>query len=119
MQLLTKQYVVVGWVAWSFPVVLWAQNTTWIDKIGAETSAVLEALVPTLVALGVVYIAWNGVELARATKDDERASIRNSMFWGVAMLAVVVSLWGIVGIVQTMTNVGSDTSVTSPGVEVK
>lgn len=120
---LMKRCVAVSGALWSFPTLLWAQNTAWIDKIGTETSALLEVLAPTLVALGVAYIAWNGVQLARAEKDDERASVRNSMFWGVVMLTVVVSLWGIIEIMQTMTDIGSDIgsdkSVTAPGVQLK
>jgi len=113
------RYCVLMWsMVFLFPGSASAQNTSWLDKIGTETSMVLDLLAPTLVALGVAYIAWNGVQLARASKDEERTSIRNSMFWGVVMLTVVVSLWGIVEIVQTMTNVGSSKSVTAPGVRL-
>jgi RsiW-degrading membrane proteinase PrsW (M82 family) len=50
-----------------------------------------------LIAFAVIYIIINVVKFIMAGADD-RKEIRMSIIWGIAGLAVILSIWGLVNI---------------------
>ena len=66
-----------------------------ILKIGE----LLSAVIPVLIALGVVYFVWGVVMYVIADSEEAKSKGKNSMIYGVIGLAVIVGLWGLVGIV--------------------
>ncbi len=102
------------------PMVVRAQDTTWIDKIASETLGVLEAGIPVLVGLGLALFIWGGVVMIVSAGDDtKRKEGQTRMLWGLLALFVLVSVWGIVKLVQVFLGVGGTTSTPPlPGVEI-
>jgi hypothetical protein len=45
---------------------------------------------------------------------DKRAEARGIMIWGVVILFVMVSVWGLVGILGNLTNVRQESTIPSP-----
>jgi hypothetical protein len=100
------------------PMVTLAQagiTTTYVDSIINALSKWISALVPILIALavvvlfyGIVRYIWGGAE------DKEKA--KNLLIWGVIALAVMVSIWGLVGLLQSLTGVTTGGTLSVPDV---
>lgn len=61
----------------------------------------LNLIVPALVALGVVYFVWGVVRYVIADGEEAKKKGRDAMIFGIIGLAAIVSLWGLVTILQT------------------
>lgn len=98
-----------------FPLIAHAQYVTgqfsgfYIDSVLKAISGWVNMLVPLLIGLavvvffyGLVKYIWGGAEA--------KASAISSMVWGVVAIAVMVSIWGLVGLLQGMAGVTGDQS---------
>ena len=57
----------------------------------------LSVLMPVLIGLGLFLFIWGIVKFLTAQGSEESVSIgKKRMFWGVIILFVMVSFWGIV-----------------------
>jgi len=78
-------------------------------------------IIPVLVALGVVYFVWGVITYVIASDEEAKKSGRDRMIYGIIGLAVIIGLWGLVGILGNTFNIGSDQNpekITLPGVEL-
>ncbi|PIR47009.1 MAG: hypothetical protein COV07_01205 [Candidatus Vogelbacteria bacterium CG10_big_fil_rev_8_21_14_0_10_45_14] len=82
------------------PMVANAQGAT-IETVILDVTYLLSLAVPLLITLALVYFIWGLGEFIFAGASDEtkRAEGRNRMIWGIIALFVIVSVWGLVGIV--------------------
>ena len=65
-----------------------------IDIVGDWVTA----LIPILIALGLLFFLWNLVKFMFAGADEEkRKESRGMMVYGIIFLFVMVSVWGLVG----------------------
>ncbi|MFA5778283.1 MAG: pilin [Candidatus Paceibacterota bacterium] len=60
----------------------------------------LNAVVPILIALGVVYFIWGVVTYVISSDEEAKKAGRNRIIYGIIGLAVIVGLWGLVRILQ-------------------
>lgn len=80
---------------------------------------ILNSIVPILVALGVVYFVWGVVSYVIASDEEAKSAGRNRMIWGIIGLAVIVGLWGLVGILGNTFGVNNPSNtVTLPTVNI-
>jgi hypothetical protein len=81
---------------------------TFIGWIGT----VLAHLVPVLMGLALVLFIWGIVQFIFASGDEkEIATGKQRMIWGIIALFVIVAVWGLVGLIIDITDVGPDTAV--------
>jgi len=59
---------------------------------------ILNSIVPVLIALGIVYFVWGVVTYMMAGDEEKKKEGRNKIIYGIIGLAVIVALWGLVGI---------------------
>ncbi len=57
---------------------------------------ILSAVLPVLVALGVVYFVWGVITYVIAGDDEAKTKGRDRIIFGIIGLAVIVSVWGLV-----------------------
>lgn len=76
---------------------------------------ILGTIGPIIVALALVYFFW-GVSKFILHADDEtkRSEGRQIMIWGIIALFVIVSVWGLVAVLNN-TFVGRGTAPSAPG----
>ena len=99
------------------PAVAFAQatNVTYLDGLLSNISALLGRLPALLIAVAVVYFLWGVVNFVSAgDNEDKRASGRKSMIWGLVGIAVMVSLWGIITLLQTVFGIGGGSAPPAP-----
>jgi len=60
----------------------------------------LKALFPLIVALAVVWFAWNIFKYVIASNEEDKGNAKQNMVWGIIAIFVMVSIWGLVAILQ-------------------
>ncbi len=76
-----------------------------IEEIGilfilCRISELLSAVVPMLVALGVVYLVWGIVQYVIGDSEEAKSKGRDTIIFGIIGLAVIISMWGLVYLLQ-------------------
>jgi hypothetical protein len=97
------------------PGVLHAQNFNWFALMFTSLKAVLRIVVPVLVLLALVVFLW-GVVVFIFNADDEsaRADGKKRIMWGIVGLFVIVSVWGLVYLLSTITNIFGAVGINAP-----
>jgi len=94
-----------------------AQDPSWIfNVVNSLLGGVLPLIITFLSALAVLYFVWGMVVfIAQSGNEQARAEGRQRMIWGIVALFVLVSVWGIVVILQTLVGVnGVNVTPTAP-----
>ncbi len=77
-------------------------NTGYIDDAIKKAGGILRGLVGFLVALAVVWFIWNVIKYTMSEEEDGKEKARKQMYWGIVAIAVCVSVWGLVALLQTI-----------------
>ena len=99
-----KKILIVG-SAWLLPVLTLAQGLDYTPNTGVGGLLIwfknlLNTLVPIIIALAVVWFLWNVFQFI--VKDgDDKDKAKSGMIWGIVAIAVMVSVWGLVGILTS------------------
>jgi predicted membrane protein len=88
--------VLAGVVVGLVPLLALAQGTI-ISVIG-KVKGILDAVVPVIIGLAVIYFLWNVAKYVLSADGKEEA--RTGMIWGIIGIVVMVSVWGLVALVQ-------------------
>lgn len=76
----------------------------------------LNALAPVVVALALVYFFWGLAQyVLNSADEDKRKEGRNIMIWGTLALFIMLSVWGIINVLQDTFQL-DDTNIQVPGV---
>ncbi len=66
----------------------------------------LNAVVPVLIALGVLYFVWGVVQYVIAGGEEAKKQGKDRVIYGIIGLVVIIGVWGLVGIVVETFNIG-------------
>jgi len=106
-----------------FPMIAFAQDAAGpcdalagIGKAICQINQVLKAVLPVLVALGVIYFVWGIVQYFIADSEEARKTGKDRIIYGIIGLAVIVSIWGLVNLVVATFNIGG--AVAPTGINV-
>jgi hypothetical protein len=79
---------------------------SWLTTFAEGTLVIFEYLIPTLVGIALIVFVW-GVVLFIAKSGDDKAyeEGKRKMFWGVAILFVIITMWGLVRLLQVLAGV--------------
>lgn len=70
-----------------------------LTKILCQIKELLNATVPVLVALGLVYFVWGVVRYVIGDEEEAKKKGKDIMIFGIIGLAVIIGMWGLVNIV--------------------
>ena len=123
-----KLVILSGFVLGFTPLVLLAQTTggtptscqsgtiTTIQGLLCKFSEILNAVLPVLIALGVVYFVWGVVTYVIASDEEAKKTGRNRIILGIIGLAVIIGLWGLVAILKNTFGLGNVQNINFPTV---
>lgn len=124
-----KLIVLSGFVLGLAPVAVFAQVATGGNpttcKGGAITtlqgmlckiSEILNAIIPVLIALGVVYFVWGVITYVVASDEEAKKAGRDRIIYGVIGLAVIVGVWGLVAILRNTFGLNNTQNINFPTV---
>jgi succinate dehydrogenase hydrophobic anchor subunit len=104
-----KKLVKAGVVlAGAMPFLAFAQDATYLSTLITQAKNLLDQLVVFLIALAVVWFIWNVVRYTMSTDEDAKEKARGQMIWGIIAIAVIVSIWGLVAVLQGLFGVDTD-----------
>jgi len=72
-----------------------------LTAILCRISDILNATIPVLVLLGVVFFVWGVVRYVIADGEEAKQKGRDQIVYGLIGFAVIIGLWGLVGILIT------------------
>lgn len=93
------------------PFVAYAQACTGVAGLSGilcRLSELLGALLPFLIALGVIYLVWGIVQYVIGDSDEAKKKGRDRIIYGLIGLAVIISIWGLVTILVKTFGVGQN-----------
>lgn len=77
----------------------------------AKMGGVLTAVVPLLIGFAVVFFLWGVLQFVAAGGNEEkRTEGRNTMIYGIIAIFVMVSVWGLVNVLEGTFNLSDDAS---------
>lgn len=83
-------------------------------------AGLVDRLIPLTVAAAVLVFFWGLVVfIFNAGNEDKRKEGRQVMLWGIVALFVMVSIWGLVRILQQTLQITDNQSITTPTVNTQ
>ncbi len=82
------------------PVPALAQTVNNFEGLVAKIYGMISSIVPLIVALTLVVFLWGIFQLVRSNSEDARADAIKVITFGVVALFVMVSVWGLVAILN-------------------
>lgn len=77
----------------------------------ANIMDVIDAAIPLLLAVAVIIFLWGLVQFMFKIGGDEGTQRgKQIMIWGIVVLFVMVSVWGLVGLLQSTLGLESSTA---------
>jgi cytochrome bd-type quinol oxidase subunit 2 len=82
------------------------------DLLNYVTCLIGSSVVPLIFILAVASFVWGVVQyVTNADSEEKRSKGRSFMMWGIIALAVMVSIWGLVGILRNTFNLNQNNFV--------
>lgn len=104
-----KKIISLGLVMGSLPVLASAYQQTTVETIIITLIRYLNYIVPALITVAVIYFVWGIVTFISSSDEEAKKGGRAKIINGLIGLFVIVSFWGIIGIVKNTFGVGNVT----------
>lgn len=95
-----KVVKIVAGSLWALPFMAFAQNVNYISNLLSDAKSLLDQLVVLLISLAVVWFIWNVIRYTMSDDEEKKGKAKGQMIWGIIAIAVIVSIWGLVAILQ-------------------
>lgn len=73
---------------------------SYLGKLMTQIGQLLQLVLAVLISLAVVWFIWNVIKYSMSSEEDGKEKAKSQMINGIIAIAVTVSLWGIVGLLQ-------------------
>ena len=74
----------------------------------------LNAVVPVLIALAVVYFVWGVVTYVISNDEEAKKTGRDRIIYGIIGLAVIIGMWGLVNLLRNTFGLNNTTNICHP-----
>ncbi|MEX2029124.1 MAG: pilin [Candidatus Paceibacterota bacterium] len=124
-----KLIILSGVVLASAPFVAFAQQTGGnparcvpgaqiqdIQTFMCKIADILNAILPVLIALGVVYFVWGVITYMIGSDEEAKKKGRDRIIYGIIGLAVIIGVWGLVRILTNTFGLQNVQNITFPTV---
>jgi hypothetical protein len=83
-------------------------NSSLKDVLCFITRLINDSVIPFIFAIATAFFVWGAVKffILNADEEAQRDQGRQFMIWGIVALAVMLSVWGLVGLLTTTFGVG-------------
>ncbi|MFA6295337.1 MAG: hypothetical protein WC666_02855 [Candidatus Paceibacterota bacterium] len=69
------------------------------DSLGSKLAHLGNLAIYLLVGLAIIYIVWNVVMyIVKGDNPEDKSAAGLNVLWGIVGLFIIVSIWGLVGI---------------------
>lgn len=91
-----------------FPVLAFADSVTDADSLFNLVNKILRNILPIIISIAVIWFIYNVFAYAISGDEEKKGAAKNNMIWGIVALFVMISVWGLVGVLTKTLNL--DTS---------
>jgi hypothetical protein len=115
-----KKLIALSSMGMALPFLAAAQTSNACPTLGTvqgilcKIGEILNAIIPVLIALGIVYFVWGVVTYVIASDEEAKSAGRNRIIFGIIGLVVIVGMWGLVGIVTKTFNLNGGAQINYP-----
>lgn len=99
-----------------------ASAQTTFGSILGTIGALINTIIPILIAAGLAYFIYGVIRFVIAKDADSKEDARKVVIQGIIGLFVIVSIWGLVGIIQSTFGVGTGGTLDGsqiPGIQLQ
>jgi hypothetical protein len=94
-------------------------NAGTLGTILCKIGDLLNAVIPVLVVLGIVYFVWGVITYMISKEEEAKKAGRNRIIFGIIGLVAIVAMWGLVNILIRTFGLNNDTgTVVLPSVQI-
>ena len=95
-----------------------SQNDGTLFGLLCKIGNLLNAVVPVLIALGVLYFVFGVVSYVIASDEEAKKAGRDRIIFGIIGLAVIIGLWGLVNLLRRTFGLNNTQNYTLPTVPI-
>ncbi|MEA2112774.1 MAG: hypothetical protein U9P50_02260 [Patescibacteria group bacterium] len=107
-----KKYIFLGSVMTLTPVLTFAGGG--IEDVLDTFSGLMGTLMPILISLAVIFFIFS-LLMYILREGEEKAKAKTQMIWGIVILFVMISVWGLVGVLGDTFNLDNDAPTDTEG----
>ena len=96
-----KKYIALGSFMTLMPLLTFAGPD--FNDILIKITAALKIILPILISLAVIFFVYSLLSYI-LKEGEEKAAAKTQMIWGIAILFVMISVWGLVDILASTFN---------------
>jgi len=86
-----------------------------LENIIGIIGDIILLVIPVVVALALIFFFWGLAQfILNAGNEQKRTEGKGIMLWGIIALFVIVSVWGLVTVLQNTFRIDSSTSFKAP-----
>ncbi|MFT5360216.1 MAG: hypothetical protein ACI88L_000703 [Candidatus Paceibacteria bacterium] len=74
-------------------------NQGLVSILDSNIAPLLNAIIPILITVGVIYFIWGIVQYVIADDEKAKEAGKNRMLWGLIGLFVIVTFWGLITVI--------------------
>ncbi len=94
-----------------------AAHAETLGGILSTVGQLIGAATPIVVALALVFFFWGLAMFILSSGDEKKKEAISVMIYGIIALFVMVSIWGIINVLQTTFNVQAGSDIRAPRVQ--
>ena len=86
-----------------------------VGSVLSTIKNIMDLLIPIFITLAVLYFFWGlGQYILNSNEAEKKEEGRNIMIWGILALFVMVSVWGIIGVISNTFGIGTGGTIQIP-----
>lgn len=100
--------------AWALPALVFAASG--IEGAIDSISGIVDAIIPLLIGIALVMFLYGVVMYVVRSGADDKAKAINYIIYGIIGLFVMVSVWGLVNLVQDTLDIDAGNTPSAPNI---
>ena len=94
-------------------------DTSYFDTLLTDIGGFITNLVPVLIGVAVVVFIYGVIKYTISGDDEEeRKKARSLMIYGIIAIFVIVSIWGLIAILQQLTGTAGTNTFITPDIGI-
>ncbi|MBM2817933.1 MAG: protein of unknown function with transrane region [Parcubacteria group bacterium] len=99
---------------YALPIFAFADVTD-ANSLFSTAQDILKKILPLIISVAVIYFVYNAFSYMIAADEEKKGEAKSKMIYGIIALFVMVSVWGLVGILSGTFGFSTTNAPTLPG----
>ncbi len=106
--------IIASTIGFFAPMLAFAQvvGTSYVNSVLLLVKGIINAAFPILTSIAILFFFWELIKYIRSSAE-EKAENRSMLLYSILALFILFSLWGIIRIIQGVTNTDGNQQIQS------